>query len=526
MPNMPNMNPVLTEQEKIQLFTEHRRYIDDFNSHFPENMKIPYDDDAFRAKLDNPEEVMRYRRSVAREEKLQEQRRIYERLESKFGTPPEGRHYLNRNIEHAFKTDGSDESNEYNENLYKDYVRNPEKLLYKKIQNIINSDPQPLYEAFDNKGALCDFYDNHQELCEDAFVFGSIVKDNAVDWVNPQFKQAMNSMKKPIEELGDAQKAAYACVGSSYLTMPELTVEQATILMGSGPQYAGKDAKLEVRNTIMRTLEKSEGVEQAKDFYDNLREHGMQLNNKFFLSHVAEQRQPDGTHKVVSFHEPLKHPNDANLNIRKRTKDEIWHIRNISKEYEREYLGIWQKKFSDLSGSQTPFNFAAIKDAHKGNIFERMLFRTSRQYTEFINAFEAYNNPESKDYLNREKLREKAEAYQARKIGQGKTLEQMDATSRKRMNLTSNVIATLDYMDKMDDIVRNQIDAKLYPEPGAKAVGEQFLQSKDVSDAPDKNGFSKQVEEVKNVLNVIGPKQNNDNVMDLPSDDDDLDMTV
>ena len=523
---MPNMNPQLTEQEKIKLITEHRKYIDDFNSHFPDDMKIPYDDEAFRAKLDDPEEVMRYRRSVVREEKLQKQIKIYEDFEKRFGTPPEGKHYLNRNIEFAFKTDGSDESNEYNEKLYKDYVRNPEKLLYKKIQNIINFDPQPLYEAFDNKSALVDFYDNHQELCEDAFVYGSMIKHDALDWVNPHFKQSIKSMKKPIETLGDAQKAAYASVGSAYLTMPDLTVEQATILLGSGPQYAGKYAKPEMRNTIMRTLEKSEGVEKPKDFYNNLREHGMQLNNTFFLSHVAEQRQPDGTYKVVSFDEPLKHPDDANLNIRKRTKDEIWHIKNISKEYEREYLGIWQKKFSDLSGGERPFNFAEIKDANKGNIFERMLFRTSRQYTEFINAFEAYNNPESKDYLNREKLREKAEAYQTHKIGQGKTLEQMDATSRGRMNLTSNVLATLDYMDKMDDVVRNQIDAKLYPSFGEKSNGQPFLQEQDVNDAPKKSDFAEEVKDIQNVLDTIKVNKENDNEIDFSNEDDNFDLNI
>ena len=516
---MPNLNPELTQQEKLQLLAQHRAYIDDFNSHFPDDMKIPYDDESFMAKLDDPTEVMRYRRSVAREEKISEQTRIYERMESKYGTPPAGRHYLNRNIQFAFKTDGSDESNEYNENLYKNYVNNPEKLLYSKVQKIINSDPEPLYNAFDDKGALGDFYDNNQELCEDAFVYDSMLKDDALDWVTPQLKDSISSMKKPIQMLGEAQKSAYATIGSSYLTMPNLTVEQATILMGSGPQYVGKDAKTEVRNTIMRALEKSESVEQAKDFYDELRNRGMRLNNTFFTSHVAEERQPDGTYKPVTFSEVMLRPNDPNLNIRKRTKDEIWHIKNISKEYEREYLGVWQKKFGEISGNERPFDFAAIKDANKGNVFERMLFRTSRQYTEFINAFDNYNNPQSKDYLNREKLREKAEAYQTRKIGQGKTLEQMDATSRGRMNLTTNVIATLDYMDKMDDMVRNQINAKLYPAPGEKSNGEPFLKAEDVNDAPKHD----EVKEIQNVLDTIKVNKG-DNVMDLS--DDDLDLAV
>ncbi len=496
---MPNLTGELTENEKLALLAEHKAYVDDFNSHLPDNMKIKFDEEAFNAKLNDPLEVARYRRSVAREEKIAKQMKIYENFEEKFGVPPAGRHYLNRNIEFSFKTDGSDESNEYNEKLYKSYVANPEKLLYSKIKNIINTHPQPLYEALDDKGKLGDFYDANQALCEDAFVFDSMIKDDALNWVTPQLKESIKCMKKPIEYLGEAQKSAYATIGSSYLTMPELTVEQATILMASGPQYSGKYAKPAVRNTILRALEKSEGVERPKEFYDQLTEHGMQLNSTFFTSHVAEERQADGTYKVVSFTNALQRPDDPNFNIRKRTKDEIWHIKNISKEYENEYLGIWQKKFKDLSNDKTPFNFAAIKDAHKGNIFERMLFRTSRQYNEFINAFEAYNDPNSKDYLNREKLREKAEAYQTHKTGQGKTLEQMDKTSRIRMKLTSDVINTLDYMDKMDDVIRNQIDAKLYPEPGSVENGSPFLKAEEVNDAPKTN----EIEDVQNALDTI-----------------------
>ena len=507
----------LTEAEKKKLLSEHIAYINDFNRHLPDNLKIQYNQEAFERKLNDPEEVLRYRRSLAREEKLSRQEKIYSQLEEKFGTPPEGRHYLNRNIFACFKTDGSDASNEYNEKLYSDYCKNPEKLLYTKIKNIINFDPEPLYNAFEDKGALVDFYDQHQELCEDAFVYSSIIKDQALEWVTPQLKNAMDCMKKPIESLGEAQKAAYAAVGSSSMTMPDITPEQAMILMGSGPQYMGKDARPEIRNTILNALAKRNDVEQPKAYYDRLRGHGMALNHTFYTSHVAEERQPNGSYKEVTFDALLTRPNDINLNIRQRTADEMWHIKNISKEYEREYLGIWQKKFTDF-GDHGEFNFAQIKEANKGNIFERTFRRTSREYKEFIKSFEDFNNPESKDYLNRAKLREKADAYSARKLRQGKTLEQMDATSRGRTNLVNNVLATLDYMDSMDNTVRSQIDAKLYPEPGAQPVREQFLEKNDV------NEKTNEIKDVQNVLDVLGKKMDQNKDLNDELEDDDLNI--
>ena len=514
---MPIEQIEMTEERKRNLYIEYANYVNDFNSHLPENMKIVLDREAFMAKLEDPEEVARYQRSLWREQKLKDQENIYARLESKFGTPPEGRHYLNRNIAFSFKTDGSDESNEYNERLYREYVQNPEKLLYEKISNIINFNPQPLYDALGDKAKLVDFYDANQALCEDAFVFDSMIKDDALDWINPNLKSAIACMKMPIQTLNEAKKEAYAAVGSSYLTMPNLTPEQAAILMGSGPQYTGKTARIDIRNTIMNALGKSETVEQAKDFYGKLFNHGLNVNKNFFLSHVAEERQPDGTYKEVSFQNVLNHPNDPNLIIRPRTKDEIWHIRNISKEYEREYLSVWQKKFEDFSGDR-PFNFARIKEANKGNFFERTFRRTSREYKEFIKAFEEYNDPNSKNYLNRQNLREKADAYSEHKLGQGVPLERMDRTSRGRMSLVTNVIATLDYMDKTDEMVRSNIEAKLYPGMQPKVVGVPFLQEQDVN-----NDRSNEIKDVQNVLDVIGPNRNHDDNepnIDAPDEDE------
>lgn len=516
---MPIDNPEieqdkLTEEEKKRLYSEYVSYVSRFNRILPETMQLPYDQAEFQAKLNDPEEVLRYRRSLLREEKLQKQQAIYDQLQQKFGTPPEGRHYLNRNIFACFKTQDTDEAREYNENLYRNYCQNPEKLLYTKIKNIVNFNPEPLYAAFGNKGALVDFYDQHQELCEDAFVFSSMIKDESLDWITPQLKDAIDCMKKPIESLGEAQKAAYAAVGSSSITMPDVTPEQAMLLMAGGPDYVGKEARIDIRNTIMNAIGRNAGIEQPKEYYDRLREHGMALNQNFFVSHVAEERQANGTYKQVSFDAPMYNANSAALQIRQRTADEMWHIKNISKEYEREYVGIWQKKFEDLGG-QNRFNIEQIKESNKGGVFERLFRRTSREYKEFIKALEDFNNPESKDFLNRAKLREKADAYSARKLAQGKTLEQMDETSRGRTILVNNVTATLDYMDSMDNNIRNQIEAKLYPEPGAKPVREQFLQEKDVKDKSD------EIKDIQNVFNVLGKKMENNDAPDLDAPEED-----
>ena len=85
---MPVINPEteadkLTEAEKKKLLSEHIAYINDFNRHLPDNLKIHYDQEAFEEKLNDPEEVLRYRRSINRESKLSKQQEIHSKLKSK-----------------------------------------------------------------------------------------------------------------------------------------------------------------------------------------------------------------------------------------------------------------------------------------------------------------------------------------------------------------------------------------------------------------------------------------------------------
>ena len=479
---MPNYNPELTADEKRLLLDEAIRYHEMFNNKLPDNMKIEFNINEFKKRLEDPEEVLRYRRSVARQESEEKSKEIYSKLESQFGKPPVGRHYLNRNIRFGFKTDGSKESEEYNEKMYKDYVANPEKALYNKLKNLINADPQQYVETLGNPKAMIDYYDNNKVLIEDGFVIDTMLKDKALDWVTPELNNTRECLKGPLEAFGFAKKEAMANQGSAYFTMPKINFEQAVILSGAGPEFMGKGADPAVTATIQKAIESAPDLESPQEYFEKLQIEGIHLNNKFYYSHVAEERKDDGTKVSVTFDKAIEKRQDPNFMIRERTDEEKWHLKNISKDFEREYLAIWQKKYAELSDTKT-FNFEEIKEQNKGNIFERMFRRTSNEYKEFIKQFEDYNNPNSKDYLNREKLREKADAYEQHKLRQGKSYDQMDATSKGRIDLVTNVKNTLDYMDKADDVIRNQIENKLYADKdNQKSLGDQFLNIEDVEE--------------------------------------------
>ena len=142
---------------------------------------------------------------------------------------------------------------------------------------------------------------------------------------------------------------------------------------------------------------------------------------------------------------------------------------------------------------------------------------------------ENFNNPDSKDYLNRDKLREKADAYEQHKIAQGRTYEQMDTTSKGRMDLVHNVKETLNYMDKADDVVRNKIENKLYAdEENRKSIGESFLNLEDLNESNSIDNANEKDSLNNDILNFlhntnINKQQENEN--ELGSDDnvDELD---
>lgn len=473
---MPNEFIPLTEEEKQTLIAKHLQYIGEINRYLPDGQKLVYNQQEFLARLDNPVEVDQYRKGIARMERLQKLEEIKQQMADKYGAPPRGRNYLNRTFFYSFKTEDTPEAKEYNKKIYLEYCENPEKVLYTRLNNVLNFNPKPFVDNLGNPPALIDFYDANQVLVEDAFAFSSIVENGALEWVTPQFRNALACLKKPIESLNEAQKLAFAAAGTSeYLTMPKLTAEQARHIINSNPAYM-TDANAALRNGLLNALGTSDEVEQTVDFYNKLRQNGLNVDADFFVSHVAEHRDPEtGAVTEVSFDEALNHR--PNVTIRRRTQDEIWHIRNISKEYEREYLHRWQANYT--AKNQEQFDLAVFEDRHKGGVFERMFGTTSREYRSFTQALRDFNDPTSKDFLNRQKLRSAGEAYRQHKLGNGRTIDQLDATGKGRVEHVDNILANLDDMEQKEAQVRQTVESVVYGNLPPR-VGKPFLQRSDV----------------------------------------------
>ena len=96
-----------------------------------------------------------------------------------------------------------------------------------------------------------------------------------------------------------------------------------------------------------------------------------------------------------------------------------------------------------------------------------------------MKQFKDFNDPNSKDYLNEDKLREAANNYRDRKAGQGFT-GQGNSLDDRRMKFADDIIATCDQCKEEKDKIFKEIDSEMFY--GYPPKKEPFLSSEDVEE--------------------------------------------
>ena len=142
-----------------------------------------------------------------------------------------------------------------------------------------------------------------------------------------------------------------------------------------------------------------------------------------------------------------------------RFKDEQEEILAVNRAYQDKYAEKFQARIATKL-NQMNFDINQLEEERKGNWVERnVLHSTSREWTEFIGAFKDYNNPEHPNYLRKDILKPKAQAYMNRKHRQGyATVEDMKGTSRSRGTLAQAVIDTCNEFEEQKNQITEDIE--------------------------------------------------------------------
>ena len=485
----------LTQQEIDEIIARHHFLVDKMNE--PLGGVLKYEDEAIKQKLSDPKEVAAYRMWQEHKAREAERERIIASLEKDFGKNTLRDNPMKRTFSYCLKLGGTAADKAYNERLYQEYLHNPEKIVYREYSKILNLNPKDIVNLGDDKQALGEFYMDNTSFCEGAYAIQSAITSDD-NHASNEMRKALASMKKPIEtlvEIGNTVKRN----GLDYFACPTLTPEQAAMSMGARDLFVGNPYPdlTEVINGKMG----ANTLESPKQYFENFEKYGMDINQPgFFVKYKCVLTDPQtGAREECSFDKLFKEDN-PNARIEIRSKEEMFQIRAINSAFQQRYAEKFQSRIATKL-NQTIFNTNQIEKDHEGGWFERnILHSTSPEWTAFMEAFKNFNDPEHPDYLKKDILKPKAEAYMDHKHAQGyASLEDMKGTSLKRGTLCQAVIDTCDELDNQEAVIKEDIDIAINTGMNGK-VG-LFINAKEVDVMGDMQPSSDK-NEIKNEINI------------------------
>ena len=520
----------LTQEEKEMIIAKHNDFVSRYNSYLDVRGQKMLDKDQLHRelleKLDDPKVIAKFRicQQIKEDEKIRDQ--IAKDLRAKYPFPEGKPDILSRSFKYLYKLDGSDKSNKYNEELIKDYNKDPQAFAYARMKNILNFNANKLIEIGDDEVKQLEWIRDNPALGHEANEFGNPIDPTGADGKAFGTSNAlggnlpsMMSMFQKINYAGSTLTSKYGNL--DYLAVPDnLGKEVADNLFRNTKQYLDRDYKL---STGMRVaLQDQAGFYDKqyslKDVADKLRNAGFEPGKDMLMKYYAVKTDPQtGKETQVGIDQFME--DKPNISIRERTPGQIEKIKYLTKDFELKYNFEFQKRMGqNLNIGEKNYNVFRVLKEHRSGFFSR----DSREYKEFAQALADFTNPEKAGHVDKENLRNKVEAYleHTERVKPGKN--ETDPVRRGRIELAQAVRSTLRFMDQ--DGVQYQIANKMV-EGASKALdipkepafeNDEPVNENEISYAPSEDSFSIEVDKHKDKEELI----------DVPVDkkDDEVDV--
>ena len=455
---MPNYKP-LTEEEKEAIRAKFKDYIAKYNALFKTAGLVELDVDDESNKLEerlvNEEMVARYR--ISQEIKAKDE--AYDKaFDEAKGNLVFKEDFLNRSIKFLLKTDGTPEAKEYNKTLLKAYADHPVEMAHNRTKNLMHFDPTPLIDISTSKVKSAEFYRDNMALCMEANEFGGFFGQKHFG-ASPELDEAKESMQGMVQNINTVSAYIPEAESDDFFALPVLPKEKAALV------YQNADKVFNVDKTpkgILNVLRGQRGdfdiKVPAKVFYEKLAEKGVKVGKDVFLKYKFVQTDPETNKQtLVGAYSIIE--GKPNITVVERTKEEIVKLNEISKAFQDKYRAEFQSRLGNKR--QQEFNMENIETEMKGGFFARIFRKPSNEFKEYMAALKEYNDPASKNYLNRDNLKTKGEAYMTHVNRSGKPIERMDALRQKRANMVKDTLAVVDKMEKDDSKIRGEINKSI-----------------------------------------------------------------
>ena len=452
---MPKYKP-LTEEEKEAIRAKFKDYVAKYNEFFKTAglTELDVDDESLKLeeRLVNEEMVARYR--ISQEIKAKDE--AYDKAfdEAKPGLEFK-EDFLNRSIKFLLKTDGTPEAKEYNKTLLKAYADHPVEMAHNRTKNLMHFDPTPLIDISTSKVKSAEFYRDNMALCMEANEFGGFFGQKHFG-ASPELDEAKESMQGMVQNINTVSAYIPEAESDDFFALPVLPKDKAALVYKNAKKVFNVD---KAPKSILNVLNGQRGAYDikvpAKVFYEKLAEKGVKVGKDVFLKYKFVQTDPEtnkqtlvGAYSVVE--------GKPNITVVERPKEEMVKLNEISKAFQDKYRQEFQNRLGEKRHQE--FNMENIDTEMKGGFFARIFRKPSSEFKAYMTALKDYNDPTSKNYLNKNNLKTKADAYMTHVNRSGKPIERMDALRQKRANMVKDTLFVIDKMEKDDVKIRGQIN--------------------------------------------------------------------
>lgn len=474
---MPDFTKPFTEEEKQGFIDQYTNATQVFNKELPDEMKIEFDPDGFRKKINDPEQAEMYRRTIFVNEQKDKKHELNEKYKREFAKQIEFAKKktnkelpLDRVMQMLLKVDGSEASDNFNRKLLNFYYNHPNEVAQAVLKGIIKAD-STVYQ-----GILKDDYERCK-VYTDNFVRSYIAYEaqHVLDVMEKDGDLTKEIKKNPMISFLQAQQSLGSGFGSADMfAMPKMTIEQLGLLsVQSNPEKA-KYMNIVAKNGFDSTFD------TVKEEIKLLNKTGVLDDKEPALTYKAIETK-DGKVKEIKLLDAIQ-SKDSNVTIVKRSEEEKQNMLYITNGIKLRYEVVrrFKEDFVSSYNDRNPqtkidkFSQSKILDSHKGGFFERLFNTTSKEYKDFVENFKKFTDPNNHDISVKDKLIESAKAYINHKnIDNVVDLANFDdATGKERINLCLSVLDSLNVKlgsykliednpvaeEKKDNIVRVQVD--------------------------------------------------------------------
>ncbi|MBO6286770.1 MAG: hypothetical protein J6O18_10760, partial [Bacilli bacterium] len=351
----------LTQKEIDAIIQRHHYLVDKMNETLGGVLK--YEDEAIKARLQEPQAIALYRMNEENKRREQEREAIIANLETKYGLNQVRNNPLNRTFKYCLKLGDDPKNVAYNEKIYQEYIRNPDKLVYREVNKLFQLNPQHVYVLGDDKQAQAEFYMENTALCEFGYAFQSVVNPDEAH-ATKMLHDSVMTIRKPFETLNEFGNVVKTN-GIEALACPSLTTEQYVAVMANRDLFLG-NPNPELTELINMKLSALANVESPHTFFQHFVDRGININDpEFFLKYKAVHTDPQtGAKEEVSF-DRIFGAQDPNVEIETRSKEEMFQIRSINRVFQDRYAEQFQSRISHKLNNMI-FDANQIEEDHKG----------------------------------------------------------------------------------------------------------------------------------------------------------------